>query len=195
MKRATHVCLFCLLSLGLLCCLSGCFSRKVAPEEILASYEAYAPMDEDANLAGIHVGDIEYRFEKVYIPILSASEILCQSEENTTATAARLRVFNAEDPAQELVVKIAVMHNQTTQAGQESTDEYHSTIAIGKDVRARYALVYFTGIGKADIESIETPALFFLVQLDKENSTLLTEAPRLAGSLLADSLEPSPPAE
>lgn len=174
--------------------LSGCFAKKATPEEILARYAGYTPLEEGENRAGIYVGEIDYRFEKIYIPIQSTSEILNQSQENAEATAARLQIYNAENPTRTLDAKIAVAQGQTTRSGT-AAEEYYPTITIGKDVKADYALVYFTGIGKDDVEAIETPALFFLLHLNAADSALLTETPCLAGTFLEDRLVTNPPAK
>lgn len=160
--------------------LSGCGSSST---DILEQYKDYTVADSAANKAGLSIGKIELIGDNYVINVFVSHLAINQSEENAGVIANRLRAVNAQNLDADLDFQLACVNSSITRADGTRTQEFYPAIRISKDAKAKYVVISFEGISKDEAPELETPPMFFIVELDKKEPKALTEKPLLADDL------------
>lgn len=160
--------------------LSGC---GTSASDISELYKEYTPVDKASNKAGISISKIEMISDTYNINVFASNPVLSQSEENAAVTANRLRVFNAEEPDTEVEHRLSSVSTITIKPDGTQTHAFYPAVNISKSEKAKFVIIYFEGISKEEAPELETPPLFFIVELNKKEPKTLTQTPLLAGDL------------
>ncbi len=161
------------------CGVCGCGQ---SPEDITQKYTQYAVAETALNKAGFSIKEVSPGSPITTVNVFFSSPALNQSKENNDAVTGRLQVFNAANLKEPVSYKLGVGNTTVTKADGTKSQYYSPAIFI-TDQKTRFILVYFKGIPKSEAADLETPPMFFIIDLDKKNSRLLTEKPLLAGNL------------
>jgi hypothetical protein len=155
-------------------------------EKIMKQYEGYR-MVESSNQAGISIS-VKSFFEKSFIvnieysnPILNADQRLLE------LLSTRFIIANAVNPTDIITTEVKIgSRSQTTYNNDgtvRSSGNFYNSIMQLRDLKTKFILVGFKGISKSESEELETPPLFFLVKIDKEQCEVLTPKPRMANDI------------
>lgn len=172
------ICIFAiLLCIGILL-LTGCM--KTSPEKILDMYSSYAEVFPDDNRVGISIrgGTL---FGDRAVAINFDSYLINQNEDNCMALASRCHLFDAENPEIEIATSLRkVEKTEKNYATGVSTHSFGGWLTFSEDVKCDYMLLKFDGVDSSEAPGLETPALFFIISVDKkEGVTVLTQYPLL----------------
>lgn len=160
--------------------LGGC---GPSAEDIMKDYQDYTPADSATNKAGLSISEVRLMGNTYMVSVVASHPALNQSAENANVTAGRLYAFNAQDPAAEVAHTLSSVSSTTTLANGTSTQSYYPAVNFAKDVKEKFAIIYFEGISSSEAPELATEPLFFIVQLDPKDPRVLTETPLLAGNL------------
>ncbi len=154
-------------------------------EDILKKYDAYGELQTENRKSNVY-------FEiKGTMPMISYSlPLLNTNGEFVKTLAGRWFVADAENPGVKLPVNVGLTTINATINGIAQPVTYGHMLSLD-DIKARFLLIGFEGIGSAESEEAEIPPLFFLVENKKGIGEALTVTPRLADSLFAASYEPT----
>ncbi|MBO4887950.1 MAG: hypothetical protein J5589_06540 [Firmicutes bacterium] len=157
--------------------LAGC-GKKTSPEEILEKYASYTEVPSHANRVGIQISKGTEFGGKQSINISFTSEMINQDENNTMVLASRCRLYDAENPDVEIESGLLSSSKTTTTSTGVTTHTYEAALSYDKDVKCDYMLFKFEGVSADEAPELETPALFFIVSIEKDGSvTVLTDKP------------------
>ena len=177
MKKA--LILFLILSISVMM-LAGC-AKKTSPEEILDKYSSYTTLPSHANRVGIQIAKGSEFGGNQTINISFKSEMINQDENNTMVLASRCRLYDAENPDVEIESGLLSSSKTTTTSTGNTTHTYEAALSYSKDVKCDYMLVKFEGVSAEEAPDLETPALFFIVSVEKDGSITILTADPLAG--------------
>ena len=159
----------------LILAICGCNSGP-KPEKIIQKYEGYTVINPNENNARITIEKINKFSGSYSIDVRCLNTILNENQSNADIIGSRLYVLNAENPAEIIPSKQISTTVTLSMPGKLPTKQFHSGVGIDtKDVKCKYALIVFKGIEKSEAEEVETPPLFFIVELSKKEPKLLTD--------------------
>lgn len=175
-KRPFKAILITLVFMAGIMALAGC--GKTTPEEILAEYSSYSAVAADENRVGISVKTGSDFGDKRTITISFSNDLINQDENNCQVLTARCRLFDAENPEAEIETGQVSGSVTSTTSNGVSTQFYEGGLTYSKDIKCDYALLRFDGVTALEADDLETPALFFILEVDKNGHiTVLTETP------------------
>ena len=167
----------CLMLLGL----GGCGPTA---ESILKKYESYGTVEPVFNRSGASVTEVEKADgdgSRFFLTLGYADPLLDHVEEYVETLAGRWCVADAEDPSESLPFEVALSVD-SLDGNAFGLPAYHTVISIdGKDCKSRFVLLGFKGIGNEESEALETPSLFYILELKNEIPQLVGGDP-FAGS-------------
>jgi hypothetical protein len=162
--------------------ISGCFADSA---DIMKRYAGHGVVGDSANKSGFSITKVEetsFSSQNMHaIDIIFNNPQINQNEENNKIAISRLDVFNAENPGTAIKYMRGTQTITNTKDGT-STKKYGASLVIPES-NPRYLLVYFKGIPASESAGVATPPSFFIVELDKKKSRVLTEKPLLANDL------------
>lgn len=152
-------------------------------EDIMKDYQDYTPASGATNKAGISISEVQLVGSTYMVSVVASHPALSQSANNASVMAQRLYAYSAQDPTTEVEHTLSSVNSTTTLANGTSTHSFYPAVNSAKDVKEKFAIIYFEGISSDEAPELATEPLFFVVQLDPKDPRVLTETPLLAGDL------------
>ncbi len=187
--KAFTKCTAILLAAAILLGLSACGKKtkevdaavKQKHEEIIRNnltidyLSDYEELPADQNRIGISVtGGKEMNEEKCILISFGNSHVY-QSLSDTTQLISRCHLFDAEHPEAQLETKFFTVANGTAEKAS-----FGGALSYGKGVDCEYVLLKFDGVLASENAKWETPAIFWIIALEKNGTvTVLTDTPLL----------------
>jgi len=160
-----------------MCFLTGC-EKKTSPDEILDMYSDYEELDSSENHAKIFIEKGNAFGSDFSIIVASGNPIINQDENNAMVMISRCRLFDAENPEVEIETRLLKNSKTTTTNTGTSTHTFEGALSFSKDTKCDYLLLKFDGIPASESSELETPPLFYIIELGKNGEiTILNDAP------------------
>lgn len=164
--------------------LSGCGPNA---ERILKKYEPYGAVEPTANKAGFSIPDVkEGDGGSTFSLIVKYSNpLLNHVDEYVQVLEKRLVVANAQNPSEILPVQITLSVDSLNHDEYE-LPAYHTILSVNKkDVKSGFILIGFKGIGGDESEEMETPAMFYILELTGGNAQIINTQPLMGNQIFA----------
>jgi hypothetical protein len=162
--------------------LLGCGSNA---EKIIKKYEAYGIADANMNKAGFSIANLKENENQYSVTVNYSNSLLKYVEEYVQISGSRLVAADAENSSKILPAKTTFLVDSLNR-DENGLPAYHTVLSINKkDIQSGFVIIGFKGIGKDESEELETPPLFYILELDGKSVKVINEKPFSSSKIFA----------